>query len=134
MKMRSKVLAPALIAALVAGSGLLLQGEARGAAAAAAATPPPAFAQCRACHTVARGGTNGMGPNLFGIAGSKAAKRPGFTYSPAMSKSGLTWDKTSLDSFLTSPRTKVPGTRMIFPGLPDAAKRNAVVDYLLMLK
>jgi cytochrome c2 len=28
----------------------------------------------------------------------------------------------------------VPGTKMVFPGMPDAAKRKEVIDYLATLK
>ena len=34
------------------------------------------FARCAICHTVQKGGPNGLGPNLFGVAGRKAASLP----------------------------------------------------------
>jgi hypothetical protein len=33
-----------------------------------------------------------------------------------------------------APMKDVPGTKMIFPGMPDAAKRKEVIDYLATLK
>ena len=105
------------------------------AAPALADTPPPApaaFAQCAACHTV-QPGRNGFGPSLAGVAGRRAASLPGYAYSEALKKSGLTWNAATLERWLKGPRKLVPGTRMPFGGIPDAAKRKQVVDYLLKL-
>ena len=105
------------------------------AAPALADTPPPApaaFAQCAACHTV-QPGRNGFGPSLAGVAGRRAASLPGYAYSEALKKSGLTWNAATLERWLKGPQKLVPGTRMPFGGIPDAAKRKQVVDYLLKL-
>ncbi|MBW8734160.1 MAG: c-type cytochrome [Asticcacaulis sp.] len=91
-----------------------------------------AFGACRACHSVEKGKT-GIGPSLYGIIGRKAGSVPGFTYSKAMTASGLTWDDAALDAFITAPQAKVPGTRMPYGGLKDAAKRQAVIAYLKTL-
>jgi cytochrome c len=95
--------------------------------------PPAAFAQCMSCHSV-EPGKNGIGPSLHGVVGRKAASLPGFAYSPALRNSGLTWDEATLDKWLTNPMKDVPGTKMIFAGLPDAAKRKEVIDYLAAQK
>ena len=34
--------------------------------------------QCKSCHTVDKGGANGIGPNLFGMFGRKAGATEGF--------------------------------------------------------
>src|SRR4051794_28980620 len=39
------------------------------------------FALCRSCHTIAQGGGNMTGPNLFGVVGRRAGSLPGFNYS-----------------------------------------------------
>ena len=85
-------------------------------------------AQCSSCHTV-RAGVNGFGPSLAGVVGRSAGKAPGFTYTPAMLNSGLTWDEATLDSFLTSSTQKVPGTAMPV-AIPDAHVRSAIIAYL----
>ena len=95
----------------------------------AAATEPGAFAQCKACHSV-EPGKNGIGPTLAGIFGDKAAVVPGFEFSDAMKNSGLTWNQPTLDRYLTDPRGVVPGTKMAFGGVKDAAQRQAIINYL----
>ena len=47
---------------------------------------------------------------------------------------GKIWDEPTLDKWLAGPMKKVPGTKMVFPGMPDPAKRKAVIDYLSTLK
>ncbi len=88
-----------------------------------------AFATCSICHATDKA-RNGIGPSLFGVVGRKAGTAAGFSYSKAMTASGITWDATSLDAFITDPKVKVPGTRMPFAGLKDAAKRQAIIAYL----
>lgn len=94
---------------------------------------PSAFAQCAACHSTDPG-KNLYGPSLAGVAGRKAAVLPGYSYSTALTKSGLVWNRATVDRWLTSPKKAVPGTRMTFNGISDPVTRKAVVDYLLTLK
>jgi cytochrome c len=107
-----------------------------GAAAPAPAAPPAdvakgkvTFAKCAICHTV-EPGKNKLGPTLAGVVGRKAGTVAGFNYSPAMKASGLVWNASNLDAYLTNPRAKVPGNKMIFAGLPNPADRANVIAYL----
>ncbi|MCP5395463.1 MAG: c-type cytochrome [Sphingomonadaceae bacterium] len=102
------------------------------AATAAVAAAPAAFAQCKVCHAV-EAGKNGVGPSLAAVFGAKAGHVETYTYSPAMKNSGLTWDEATLNSYLEGPMAKVPGTKMAFAGIKDAAKRQEVIDYLKTL-
>ncbi len=108
-------------------------GEASEGASAAAGEAPIAFTQCKACHSV-EPGKHGIGPSLAGIYGTKAADIADYQFSPAMQKSGLTWDDATLDAYLESPQKVVPGTKMSFFGLKDAAKRKEVIEYIKTLK
>lgn len=99
----------------------------------AAGTPPQAFMQCVACHAV-KPGVNGVGPSLFGVVGRKAGTLPGYSYSDALKTWGKELTPEELDKWLTAPMKDVPGTKMVFPGMPDAAKRKEVIDYLATLK
>ena len=92
------------------------------------------FLQCRACHTVTPGGANIVGPNLAGIFEAKAATRPGYVYSSALTQSGLVWTVPALDRFLTRPNQAVRGNKMVYAGMPDARSRSDVVAYLKTLK
>jgi cytochrome c len=103
------------------------------AATSEAAGPPPAFAQCVSCHAV-KPGVNGVGPSLFGVIGRKAGTLPDYAYSAPMKAWGKTFDEATLDTYLTAPMQQVPGTKMVFPGIPDPAKRKEVIDYLKTLK
>jgi cytochrome c len=104
------------------------------AAAGKSLEPPAAFAICGACHTVTPDGAPGIGPNLRGVVGRKTGASAGFTYSPAMSGAGFVWTKEALDDYLRAPGDKVPGNYMIFSGLPDAAERAEVIEYLESLR
>lgn len=97
-----------------------------------AAAEPASFAVCKACHAV-EPGKHGIGPSLAGIWGDKAAAVPGFEFSEAMKESGLVWNQSTLDRYLTDPMGVVPGTKMAFAGVKDAAKRQEIINYLKTL-
>jgi cytochrome c len=112
--------------AAVIGVAILGTGPASAQNAAAGAQ---AFGQCKACHTVNKGGRNGIGPNLHGMFTRPAASLPGYNYSAALKKAGLKWDDATLSEYLAAPQKKVPGSRMPI-GVPDGAKRAAIIAYL----
>ena len=95
---------------------------------------PDGYSQCAACHAVVKGAPHGLGPNLWGIAGTKAGAIADYEFSPALKASGLVWDEATLDKWLENPRALVPGTKMSFAGMPDAAKRKELVTWLLAQK
>lgn len=88
--------------------------------------------QCSLCHSP-QPGRNIVGPSLFGVVGRHSGRVPDFHYSQANLHSGLTWDPTTLDRYLTSPQQMVPGTLMTFPGLRNAQERADVIAYLKTL-
>lgn len=88
------------------------------------------FRRCVACHTIDKGGSNGIGPNLHGVVGRAVASHHGFSYSGAMKAKGGVWDDAALDTYLEAPMKAVPGTRMAFAGVIDATDRKALILYL----
>ena len=89
------------------------------------------FGQCALCHPNDASGRLGVGPNLRGIVGRKAASDPGFTYSEALRARGATWTEEDLDAFLADPQAYAPGTTMPFAGLKDPVQRAALIRFLL---
>ena len=89
-----------------------------------------AFLRCAACHGVTVTGPKRLGPHLQGVVGRPSASVAGFAYSPAMKAAKVRWDEATLDRFLTRPAGVVPGTSMIFVGLPKPEDRKALIAYL----
>jgi cytochrome c len=89
--------------------------------------------ECSACHS--RDPNEQLsGPSLKGIVGRKSASLEDFDYSPAMQAANKTWDPATLNTYLIDPQARVPGTKMLYPGLKDAGQRGALVAYLATLK
>jgi len=87
------------------------------------------FVKCQACHSL-DAGTNKLGPSLHGLIGRPSASIANFSYSQAMQNAHVTWDPATLDKYLTNPRAMVPGTKMLFPGLPKPEDRANLIAYL----
>ena len=118
---------------LAALAALVLAGAAPPAAAQDAAAGQRVFNQCRACHTVDRGGRNGVGPNLHGVVERKAGAVEGFRYSAPMREKadgGLAWTEDNLRAYLRNPKEVVPGGSMAYPGLRNEQQLNDLVAYL----
>ena len=88
------------------------------------------FQQCQLCHNATKNGGNGLGPNLFGVVGRKAASLPSFYYSPALKNSKIVWSEAMLRKWVAGPAKIVPGTRMVFAGLSNRRDVDDVVAFL----
>ena len=88
------------------------------------------FAKCAPCHSIGPGATNKVGPNLNGVIGRKAGTEEGFAYSDAMKAAGWTWDEATFKEYITDPKKKVPGNKMLFPGVKDELERDDLFAYL----
>ena len=90
-----------------------------------------AFAtKCAVCHSL-EAGAHQTGPSLHALGGRAAGTVPGFNFSAALSASGIQWGASTLDGFLASPQSYIPGTVMPFGGIKNAAERAALVCYLI---
>ena len=87
------------------------------------------FAVCTTCHSVEEG-VNKTGPSLHGIVGRQAGSIADFNYTDANKNSDITWTPDELFVYLADPQAKIPGTKMIFPGIKDPQQRADVIAYL----
>ena len=92
------------------------------------------FNKCKSCHTVDKGGRNGIGPNLWNIVNAGKAAHDGFKYSNALEgMSDTKWTYANLDAFLLKPRDYAKGTKMSFAGLSKDSDRADVIAYMRTL-
>lgn len=89
------------------------------------------FRRCGSCHTVAEGGGNRVGPNLYGMFGREAAAVENFNYSTALENADFVWTAEQLDGWLANPRDFLPGNRMSFVGLREETDRRDVIAYVM---
>lgn len=85
------------------------------------------YSRCLACHALAYDRT---GPRHCGLFGRRAGSVKGFGYSEAMKHSKIVWSEQTLDRFLATPLTVVPGTAMGYAGVADRKERADVIAYL----
>ena len=88
------------------------------------------FKKCTACHSIAQGGGNKIGPALWGVLGRKAGSISDYKYSKAMAAHGKTWSFDEMNNFLIKPKDWIKGTKMSFAGLKNAKDRAAVILYM----
>jgi cytochrome c len=88
------------------------------------------FKKCTACHTIAQGGANGIGPNLWAALGKPHGHVAGFAYSDALKGVPGNWDWEGMDKWLANPKKYAPGTKMTFAGLGNPEERANLLVYL----
>ena len=62
--------------------------------------------------------------------GRRAGTVPGFDYSPVMRHAKIVWSEKTLGKFLTDPMKYMPGTAMVYSGVPDPKERADVIAWL----
>ena len=88
------------------------------------------FKKCAACHSIAEGGKNKIGPALWGVLGRQAGSLPDYKYSKAMAAHGKKWSFEEMNGFLIKPKDWIKGTKMSFAGLKKPKERAAVILYM----
>jgi cytochrome c len=89
-----------------------------------------AFLKCRACHTLASGEKNLVGPNLWKMFERQPLAAAGYAYSPAFTKASPRWTLATTAAFIEKPTKAMPGTKMIFAGIASAQERADLLAYL----
>src|ERR1700733_13569694 len=85
--------------------------------------------QCTICHSAEPSDDGGaQGPSLIGLYGRHSAAAAGFSYTAALRAAHLTWDAPTLNRFLASPTTVVPGSAMVV-AVPNEQDRGNLVAY-----
>ena len=88
------------------------------------------FKKCTACHMIAAGGKNMIGPNLWSVIGRQAGIVSDYKYSKAMVAYGKEWTFEEMNSYLIKPQAYVKGTKMAFAGLRKEKDRASVILYM----
>ncbi len=88
------------------------------------------FKKCAACHSIAEGGKNKIGPALWGVLGRQAGSLPDYKYSKAMAAHGKKWSFEEMNGFLIKPKDWIKGTKMSYAGLKSEKERAAVILYM----
>jgi cytochrome c len=114
---------------ILAAAGLLVAAD---AVAAALPKGDPVrgeklYQECRGCHAY---NSTLVGPKHCGVYGRRAGSVEGYAYSEAMKKSGIVWNEETLDAYLKSPDSLIPGVNMTAPPVANAQDRADIIAYL----
>ena len=88
------------------------------------------FKKCLSCHEIGETAKNKVGPQLNGLDGRTSGSTAGYNFSDANKKSGITWNEATFLDYIKDPRAKIPGTKMIFPGIKNETEAKALWAYL----
>jgi cytochrome c len=88
------------------------------------------FKKCLPCHSIGEAAKNKVGPELNGLDGRHSGTAPSYNYSEANKNSGIVWGKDAFLEYIRDPRAKVPGTKMIFPGIKNEKEAGDLWAYL----
>ena len=94
------------------------------------ATGEKVFKKCAACHSIAKGGKNNIGPALYNVVGRQVGVINDYKYSKALSGYEKEWTFEELNGYLTKPTNWIKGTKMAFAGLRKEKDRASVNLYL----
>jgi cytochrome c len=88
------------------------------------------FRKCLPCHSIGPDAQNKVGPKQNGLDGRKAGTVDGYSYTDANKNSGIVWNEQTFGEYIADPRAKIPGTKMIFPGIKNPQEAKDLWAYL----
>ena len=88
------------------------------------------FKKCMACHDIGETAKNKVGPILNGIDGRHSGSVAGYNYSDANKNSGIGWSEATFLEYIKDPRAKIPGTKMVFPGIKNETEAKDLWAYI----
>jgi len=111
------------IVALAASAGAAVAGD--------IAAGETSFKKCMACHSkLGETAKNMIGPVLNGLKGRKSGSVSGYNYSDANKNSGIVWDEGTFKEYIKDPKAKIPGTKMVFPGIKNEKEAADLWSFL----
>jgi cytochrome c len=111
------------IVALAISAGVAIAGD--------VAAGETVFKKCTTCHSkLGETAQNMIGPVLNGLKGRKSGSVPGFSYSDANKNSGITCDEATFKEYIKDPKAKIPGTKMVFPGIKNEKEIDDLWSYV----
>lgn len=82
--------------------------------------------RCTGCHSLDK---DKEGPRLGNVYGRHAGTVGSFAYSDALKSAHVTWDKDSLDKWLTDPESVIPDNDMSFR-VSKPEERRDIIEFL----
>jgi cytochrome c len=111
------------IGALAVSGGVAVAGD--------IAAGETVFKKCMTCHSkLGETAQNMLGPVLNGLKGRKSGSVPGYNYSDANKKSGIVWDEGTFKEYIKDPKAKIPGTKMVFPGIKNETDADDLWSFI----
>jgi cytochrome c len=125
MSLMTKALVIAATALIAAAGSASAQDTAAG---------EQSFRKCLPCHSVGPDAKNKVGPVLNGLNGRKSGTIEGYNYTDANKNSGIVWSEATFKEYITDPRAKIPGTKMVFAGIKNDKEKGDLWAYLAQFK
>ena len=110
------------IVALASSAGAAVAGD--------IAAGEKTFKKCQPCHEIGEGAKNTIGPAQNGLKGRTSGSVPGYSYSNANKSSGIVWDEATFKEYIKDPKAKIPGTKMVFPGIKNEKDAEDLWSFL----
>merc|ERR1712080_601775 len=67
---------------------------------------------------------------IYGVSTEDNQVEPKVTNTLKQMKTLAIWDRKTLDTYLTNPSKFIPGTKMVFAGMPKKVERKKLISFL----